>query len=87
MGEKIDEANLGVAFVRARNIIVDRGRKNVYTLRASRLRTSFRRFLLELEVLVYKSRIVLSGNDASKVIPDKSLGNVLVFKMVVAVNM
>ena len=56
------------------------------TVRASRLHTSFRRFLRELEVHVYIFRIVLSGNDASKVIPDKSLGNVLVFKMVVAVN-
>lgn len=56
-------------------------------LRASRLRTGCRCFLLELEVLVHTFRIVFSGNDAPKIIPDKSLvGNVLVFRMASAVN-
>ena len=56
-------------------------------LRASRLCTGFRCFLLEFQALVHTFRIVLSGNDAPKIIPDKSLGNGLVFKMAVAVNL
>jgi len=52
----------------------------VGALRASCLRTGCRCFLLELEVLVHTLRIVLSSNDAPKIVPNKSLGNGLLFK-------
>jgi hypothetical protein len=44
-------------------------------MRAGCLRTRFHYFLLELEVLVHILRIVLSGDDAPEIVPDKSLGN------------
>jgi len=59
----------------------------VGALRANRLRTGCRCFPLELEVLVHILRIVLSGNDAPKIVPDESLGNGLVFRMAVTVNL
>ena len=59
----------------------------MYALRASRLRTDFRCFPLELGVLVHILRIVPSGNDAPKAVPDKSLGSDIVIKMVVDVNL
>ena len=83
------EANLGAAFVRARNVIVDRCRKYVGALRVNHFHTGsvcFQYFLLGLEVLPHRSSIVLSGNGAPIIVPDKSLGNGLVFKMAVAVN-
>ena len=59
----------------------------MYALRASFLRTSLHYFLLDLEVPVYTLRIIPSGNDAPKIIPDKSLGNGFVFKMAVAMSL
>ena len=65
--------------------LIDAGK--MCALRVNRLRTVFRCFLLELEVLVHTLRIVLSSNDAPKIVPDKSLGNGLLVKMAVAVNL
>jgi hypothetical protein len=56
-------------------------------LRVSRLHTRFHYFLLELEALAHRLMIVISGNDAPKIIPDKSLGSGLVFRMAVTVNL
>ena len=56
-------------------------------LRASRLRTRFHYFLLELEVLVHMLSIIPSGNNTPKVVPDKSLGNGLAFRMAATVNL
>ena len=55
-------------------------------VRVNRMRTSFHYFLLELDVHAHTLRIVPSGNDAPKIVPDKSLENHgLLFKMVVAI--
>jgi len=59
----------------------------VCTLRASQFCTACRCFPLELEVFVHMLSIVLSGDDAPKIVPDKSLGNGLVYKMAVTVNL
>ena len=56
-------------------------------LGVNRLHTSFHYFLLELGVLAHRLRIALSGNDAPKIVPDKSLGNGLVFRMAVTVDL
>ena len=56
-------------------------------LRVNHSRAGLRYFLLELEVLAHRSSIVRSGNDAPKVVPDKSLGNGHVLKLAVAVNL
>jgi len=59
----------------------------VCALRVNRLHTGFHYFLLELEVLAHRLRVALSGNDAPKIVPDKSLGSGLVFRMAVTVSL
>jgi hypothetical protein len=57
----------------------------VCALRVSRWHIVFIYFLLELEVLAHRLMIIISGNDAPKIVPDKSLGSGLVFRIAVTV--
>jgi len=43
--------------------------------------------LLKLDVLAHRLKIAPSGNEAPRLVPDKSLRNGLVFRMAVTVNL
>jgi hypothetical protein len=56
-------------------------------LRINHKCTGFRYFLLEIEVLAHRLTIEPSGNEASMIVPDKSLGDGFVFRMAVTVDL